>query len=79
VGVLPQGYPPDYVSALSEEPLKQDEVSTMKSVDGGAIAYGVISYEDAAGHSYESTFCYYRLVTGAMMNCEKYNTIKQIK
>jgi hypothetical protein len=78
-GVLPQGYGPNYTSALSPAPLTDNEVAVIKSVDGGAISYGVISYNDAAGHTYESTFCYYRLITGAMMNCEKYNTIRQTK
>jgi hypothetical protein len=79
VSVLPQGYSPNFVTALSPAPLKEDDADIIKSTDGGAIVYGVISYEDAVGHSYESTFCSYRLITGALMNCEKYNTIKQIK
>jgi hypothetical protein len=79
VGVMPLGVPPTYVSALGPEPLKEEEAAVIKATDGGAIVYGVISYDDAVGHSYESTFCYYRLITGATMVCERYNTIKQIK
>lgn len=79
IGMIPQGVPPSYVSALSPVPLTESDVATIKSVDGGAIIYGVISYDDSVGHSYESTFCYYRLATKATMNCEKYNSFKRIR
>jgi hypothetical protein len=79
VSVIPQGAPGNYVSGLSPDPLKPEDVEIITKLDGGAIVYGVISYEDAVGHGYESTFCYYRLITGAIMSCEKYNSIQQTK
>lgn len=79
MSVLPQGAPGLYVSGVSPDNLGADDVEIIKKVDGGAIVYGIISYDDAVGHGYESSFCYYRLVTGAIMSCEKYNSITQTK
>jgi len=77
--VLPQGFPPDYVSGLSPDPLTAEQVAVINNTDGGLMVYGVISYDDSSGHSYESTFCYYHLITGATMHCEKYNDIREVK
>jgi hypothetical protein len=76
--VNPPGYS-GYTTALGQAPLQKSDIETIKSVDGGALVLGVIEYTDATGHAYESVFCSYRLITGAIMNCEKYNYIKQTR
>ncbi len=68
-----------YTSAVGEKPLSQSDIDTIKSIDGGAVVLGIIEYSDATGHTYDTVFCSYRLQAGALMNCEKYNYIRQTK
>jgi hypothetical protein len=77
--VVPPGFP-GYASSFDQaKVLTPEDVSNIKGHDGGAILYGVIMYEDSTGHSFETGFCAYRLQSGALANCEKYNYIKQTK
>jgi hypothetical protein len=75
--VVPPGFPVNG-TVRAPVPLQQTDIEATKSVDGGALILGVLDYTDATGHNYESAFCAWRLITGAVLYCEKYNYIKQV-
>jgi hypothetical protein len=77
-GVSPQNNT-DYTTVQGDHPLSELQVSTINTTDGGAIVFGIITYDDIAGHSYETGFCEYRLTSGALMHCEKYNYVKRTR
>ena len=58
--------------------LSERNVQDISGIDGGANVFGSFRYADASGHSYETTFCAYRLATGAVSSCSKWNDITQI-
>lgn len=77
-GVSPPNHT-DFTTIVGDKPLTAPQVSTINVTDGGAVAFGIITYDDIAGHSYETGFCSYRLISGALMHCEKYNYVRRIK
>lgn len=76
--VLPPGLPA-YSSSMGSGPLTDKDVNEIEGIDEGALIFGVIQYDDSVGNTYETGFCSYRLRTGAVMNCEKYNYIKRVR
>jgi len=71
--------PPNYdtfTTAISREILSGDALKFIRDIDRNAAVIGFIKYQDASGHPYRSTFCYFHLATGAAANCEKYNEIQ---
>jgi hypothetical protein len=73
--VVPSGYP-GFVTMHTDRPLTQPDISAIEQ-DGGLVAVGVFEYQDASGDSYVSTFCSYRLKSGAIAHCEKYNEYRR--
>jgi|SRR6185437_2222734 len=75
-GVAPPAFS-GYSSVVGDKNLSDLDVRNITDIDGGVLVYGIITYEDIAGHTYETDFCDYRLQTGAIMHCEQHNSIKR--
>jgi hypothetical protein len=67
-----------YMTMSSDKPLQQADVDVINT-NGGLVGVVLFWYDDASGHSYETSFCAYRLGSGAIAHCDKYNYIKQVK
>lgn len=78
-GVSPPNATADHTTLVGKTPLTADDVDLIKRTEGGALIYGLITYDEIGGHSYETGFCSYRLITGALMHCETNNYVKRTK
>jgi hypothetical protein len=78
VSVTPPGFP-GYSTSQATDPLTQHDIDSITNTEAGAYVWGIIGYEDASGHSYESVFCSFRFKSGAIGDCPKYNYIRQTK
>jgi hypothetical protein len=78
VSVVPPTYP-GFATATSDGVLTQADVNAIEQFSGGLVVLGHFEYDDASGHSYVSSFCEYRLKSGALAHCPKYNDYKRTK
>ena len=76
--VVPPGYP-EVTTMVTHQKFREDVDRTILSIDGVLMNENVLEYEDSFGNRYRSLSCVYRLATGAIAHCDKYNYIKQIK
>jgi hypothetical protein len=76
--VVPPGYA-GYTTATTIVPVDKTIIGVIKSHDGALAIIGTMIYDDASGHSYETTFCKFLFASGAIGACQKYNYIKQLK
>ncbi len=73
--VAPPGYH-FYSTASSFKHLNQADISTIEAADGNLIVLGFVQYNDTQGRTYTSSFCDFRMQTGATGHCENYNDMK---
>lgn len=76
--VFPPGYQ-QYTTVASHVAVDQSAIDVLKSHDGAVVVRGIFVYQDAFGHSYESTFCRFVFATAAVASCPKYNYIRQLE
>jgi hypothetical protein len=67
---------PEFTTFASDRELSESDVKILNKRDGNAFVYGTFFYDDTDGNHYRSTFCSYRLATGAASYCPKWNEIK---
>ncbi len=53
-------------------------VLPLKATSGTVVGICMLLFNDTAGNSYEQSFCIFRLNTGALANCDKYNDLKRL-
>lgn len=73
--ISPPGFE-TFTTLLGKDPLNTDSVRLLRDQSGTLVVIGRITYEDATGKSYVSTFCSVRLDGGGIASCGKYNEIE---
>ena len=76
--VVPPGYP-EVTTMQTNTKFREDIDRKILGSDGVLMNENVLEYEDSSGNRYRSLSCVYRLATGAIAHCDKYNYIKPIK
>lgn len=76
-GVLPPSFA-GFTTVVTIAPLSQQQLNVLESIDGAFVVTGIFEYEDRDGHAFRTTFCSYRLATGAVATCHDYNGIERI-
>lgn len=75
--VLPPGYP-EVTTMNTKQKFREDVDRKILGLDGVLMNENVLEYEDSSGNRYRSLSCVYRLATGAIAHCDRYNYIKPI-
>ena len=76
--VVPPGYP-EVTTMVTNKKVREDADRKILDSDGVLMNESVLEYEDSSGNRYRSLSCVYRLATGAIAHCDKYNYIKPVK
>ncbi len=78
VDSMPPGEHPDrpsYITSISDTVPARDDLVFITSNEFALYLVGRTFYQDMAGHRYYTDYCRFRLLTGAIAGCAKYNAV----
>jgi hypothetical protein len=73
--ILPPG-DKNFTTAQSDEVLTTGDVDYIKTHDAGMVMLIHVEYFDMSGIEYNTEICMFRLITGAVANCDVHNVIR---